>query len=80
MIKYHTVRLEDGFGREICIAKKVVSNDVRSVFKKFQQRACGMSAPVIFVDGHGYTSEAEFNKVIRIVNAMSTFHGGRQIY
>ena len=80
MIKTHTLILENTHGEQVARVTKVVSNDVRTVFNKLAARAAGMAAPCIYLDGYGFTSRGEFEKMVRIVNEVSTKSGGRQVY
>ena len=76
----NVVVLESTLGREVAVANNVPNAELVTCFNKFCDAAAVYAAPVVFVNGKGYTNRNEFMQMVHTVNQFSTYHGGRQVY
>ena len=76
----NTVMLENTFGRVVALVEGVTNDDLLSVFDRLCELARDTACPIIFVNGHGYTSRTEFLEFMRTINTTSVEMGGCNVY
>ena len=76
----HNIALENSHGITVAKVENVTDLALVPVARKVWDQARFFASPVLFVDGRGYTTVAEFLQVCRTINEFSVNAGGERIF